>query len=144
MESKVSYRTFENKAKQSYNELTCIFSFVYVPRNNVKWQLISDWRTYVPIKKAGQKWLTGVTSKDLHQNAISTLLNICAGKPHVLITSISAFFLLFTFLLSLSLNSRKIVYFRLPKTPLFPNEYRPNVFTWYVQCKAHLIKNVFD
>ena len=27
---------------------------------------------------------------------------------------------------------------------LFPNGYGPNVFTWYVQCKAHLIKIVLD
>ena len=49
----------------------------------------------------------------------------CAGKLHVLVTSAS--FSYFTFLLSLSLNFRKIVYFQFPKIPLFPNEYRSNI-----------------
>ena len=40
----------------------------------------------------------------------------------------SAFFSSFTFLLSLSLNSRKIVYFQFPEIPLFQNEYRSIIF----------------
>ena len=51
-----------------------------------------------------------------------------AGKPHVLVTSVLHFFSSFTFLLSLSLNSPKIVYFQFPEIPLFPNEYRSVVF----------------
>ena len=59
MESKVSYHTFENKAKQSYMNLHVFFVFIYVLLNNVKWQLISDWRTYVPIKKSGTEMAHG-------------------------------------------------------------------------------------
>ena len=50
-------------------------------------------------------------------------------KPHVLVTTVLHFFSSFTYLLSLSLNSRKIVHLQFPEIPLFPNEYRSNIFT---------------
>ena len=120
MESKVSYRTFENKAKQSEMNLRAFFVlFTSRATTGNENKSLTDELMYLPIKRSGTEMAHG-SSKQRSASECNkhTVENMCKQTTHFSHVC-SALLSSFTFLLSLSLNSRKVATFCFPKSHYF-------------------------